>query len=65
MTLHLEIHGPQVFRFDVPGAFEPRLEPVWKEAAEPPEVTEIREVWEIRGARAPARVAAVSAAVRR
>ena len=51
MTLHLEIHGPQVFRFDVPGTFEPRLEPVWKEAAEPPEVTEIHEVWEIRGAR--------------
>jgi hypothetical protein len=51
VTLHLEIHGPQVFRFDVPGTFEPRLEPVWKEAANPPEVTEIREVWEVRGAR--------------
>lgn len=37
--------------FDAPGPFEPRLEPVWKEDSEPPEVTEIREVWEFPGAR--------------
>src|SRR5688572_10089932 len=52
MTNHLEILSPQgTFRFDVPGSFEPRLEPTWKEAAEPPELTELREVWEIPGAR--------------
>ena len=50
--LQLEIQGDQShFRFDVPGPLEPRLEPVWKEAANPPQVVEIREVWEIPGAR--------------
>src|SRR5690606_36572537 len=34
-----------------PGPLEPRLEPVWKEASDPPEVVEIREVWEVPGAR--------------
>lgn len=51
MSLLLEIRGPRTFAFDVLGVLEPRLEPVWKEAAEPPEVVEIREVWEVRGAR--------------
>lgn len=52
MRLQLEIQGASGhFRFDVPGPLEPRLEPVWKEAANPPEVVEIREVWEIPGAR--------------
>lgn len=52
MKLELEIESPQgAFRFAVPGALEPRLEPVWKEAANPPEVVEIREVWELPGAR--------------
>ncbi|HBP17418.1 MAG TPA: hypothetical protein DEA08_06465 [Planctomycetes bacterium] len=52
LPLQLEIQGNQShFRFDVPGAFEPRLEPVWKDAADPPEITEVREVWEIPGAR--------------
>lgn len=52
LPLQLELQGPSSnFRFDVPGPLEPRLEPVWKEAANPPEVIEIREVWEIPGAR--------------
>ncbi|MCA8922884.1 MAG: hypothetical protein KDD82_13805, partial [Planctomycetes bacterium] len=52
MTLQLEIQGDGGhFRFDVPGPLEPRLEPVWKEAADPPEVIELREVWELPGAR--------------
>lgn len=52
MTLQLQIEGPGgPFRFDVQGAFEPRLEPVWKDAADPPEVVELREVWEFPGAR--------------
>jgi len=52
VALQLEIQGgASSFRFDVPGSFEPRLEPVWKDAANPPEVTEIREVWEVPGAR--------------
>ena len=52
MTLQLEISGPAApFSFDVPGLFEPRLEPSWKAASNPPQVTEVREVWEIRGAR--------------
>lgn len=52
MSLQLEIQsGGSVFRFDVPGTFEPRLVPTWKEASEPPEVIEIREVWEVSGAR--------------
>lgn len=50
--LQLEIQGaPDHFRFDVPGPLEPRLEPVWKEASDPLEVVEVREVWEIPGAR--------------
>lgn len=50
--LQLEIQGtPDHFRFDVPGPLEPRLEPLWKEASDPPEVVEIREVWEVPGAR--------------
>ncbi len=52
MTIQLEILSAQgTHRFQVPGGFEPRLEPVWKEASEPPEVIEVREVWEIPGAR--------------
>lgn len=52
MSLYVEILGPSgTYRFAVPGAFEPRLEPAWKEASEPPEVVELREVWEIPGAR--------------
>jgi len=52
VKLQLEIQGPAApFRFDVPGLFEPRLEASWKEASNPREVTEVREVWEIRGAR--------------
>ena len=52
MRLQLEIESPHGgFRFDVPGALEPRLEPVWKEASDPPELVEIREVWELPGAR--------------
>ncbi len=52
LPLLLEIQGDQThFRFDVPGPLEPRLEPVWKDAANPPQVVEIREVWEIPGAR--------------
>jgi len=52
LPLQLEIQGPQSnYRFDVPGPLEPRLEPVWKEAANPPQVVEIREVWEVPGAR--------------
>jgi hypothetical protein len=39
------------FTFDVEGGYFPRLEPVYKTAANPPEVVAIREVWEIRGAR--------------
>lgn len=52
MTLQLEIHAlPVPFRFEVLGSLEPRLEPVWKDAADPPEVVDVREVWEVRGAR--------------
>lgn len=52
MSLYLEIETPSgPFRFDVQGGFSPRLEPVWKEAAEPPEIVEVREVWEVQGAR--------------
>ncbi|MCW8138600.1 MAG: hypothetical protein KIT58_06825 [Planctomycetota bacterium] len=52
MSLRLEIHTPTgVFSLAVAGGFEPRLEPVWKEAAEPPEVVEVREVWEVPGVR--------------
>lgn len=51
MSLILELQGASTFRFRVSGAFQPRLEPTWKEASEPPEVTELREVWEIPDAR--------------
>ena len=52
MTIQLEILSAQgTYRFQVTGGFEPRLEPVWKEASEPPEVVEVREVWEVPGTR--------------
>src|SRR5687768_9705065 len=52
MSLRLDIHSSSgTFGLTVQGGFEPRLEPVWKEASDPPEVIEIREVWEIPGAR--------------
>ena len=48
MTLLLEVlGGPRPFRFQVQGAFEPRLEPEWKDGA----ILSLREVWEIPGAR--------------
>lgn len=51
-ALQLEIQGGSGnFVFAVEGAFFPRVEAVYKEAANPPQVTELREVWEFRGCR--------------
>lgn len=36
------------FAFDVQGPYFPRLEPEWKEAANPPEMVALRETWELR-----------------
>lgn len=52
MSLFLEIQATSgAFRFALSSGFEPRLEPAWKDASEPPEVVELREVWEFPGAR--------------
>lgn len=39
------------FTFDVDGEFLPSWEPVHKEAADPPQIAEMRHVWEFRGCR--------------
>ena len=51
-ALQLEIQGsPTNFTFSVEGSFFPRIVPTYKEAANPPQVTELREEWEFRDCR--------------
>jgi hypothetical protein len=48
-TVQLEIQGDSSnFTFDVEGTYYPRFEFEWKDAANPPEVVAVREVWEFR-----------------
>lgn len=48
----LEIQGASSNHvFGVEGAFFPRLEPVYKTAANPPQIVALRETWEFRGCR--------------
>lgn len=46
--LELQIQGSTNFTFDVEGAWFPSWQPVYKEAANPPEIVEMRQVWEFR-----------------
>lgn len=50
-SLELQIQGSSNFTFTVEGEFFPRREVVFKDAANPPVPTEIKDVWEFRGCR--------------
>lgn len=49
--LQLQIQGTSDFAFDVEGEWIPSIEPIYKEAAQPPELAELRHTWEFRGCR--------------
>lgn len=49
--LRLEIVSGTTFTFDVEGVIEPRLEPEWKDAANPPQLERVRVVWTVTRAR--------------
>lgn len=50
-AVQLQIQGSPTFTFDVEGGYFPRLEAEYKEAANPPQVTALRETWEFRQCR--------------
>lgn len=48
--LEFQIQGSSTnFSFDVEGSFTPSIQAIYKEAADPPEVAELRHAWEFRG----------------
>lgn len=49
--LQLQIQGSTDFTFDVEGEWTPSVEPVYKEGADPPQLAQLRHVWEFRGCR--------------
>lgn len=49
--LQLQIQGSTDFTFDVEGEWIPRIEPVYKEVAQPPQLAELRHTWEFRNCR--------------